>query len=492
MSEQQSSYRQIFKATSIFGGVQVFNILIGIVKSKVIAVLLGPSGVGLISLFNSTIQLLIQFSGLGIDQSGVRDVAQAYGTDNKSVISSTLKTVRRLVWITGLLGVVVTIALSPWLSEWTFDSPDYTWSFVLLSFVLLFTQLGNGQSMLLRGTRQIKKLAQASLLGALFGLCVSLPLYYFFGVDGIVPSLILSSAFVAAVFWWFAKSIKTEQCSQTISQTIEKSKSMIKLGVMMTLSALFGSIISYVVRAYISHEGGMGQVGLFSAGFMIIETYLGMVFAAMATDFYPRLAAINHESDKVNEITNHQSFIALLIVAPLIMIFIAMAPIVIKVLYSAEFLPIVLMMQIAVVGILFRTGSWSMSYIMLAKSRSKLFFVKEAIAGLFMLTVYLVGYSLFGLLGIGCAFVVATLFHLIECYFFVQRCSPFRFTRSYLVILFVEFVLAGGMIMTALWLDGFVQIMAFTLGIIVSGGISYRKLNDVMDIKGLIKQKLNK
>lgn len=492
MSEQQSSYRQIFKATSIFGGVQVFNILIGIVKTKVVAVLLGPFGVGLISLFNSTIQLLIQFSGLGIDQSGVRDVAEAYGTDNKKVISSTIKTVRRMVWITGLLGVVVTIALSPWLSQWTFNSPDYTWSFVLLSSVLLFTQLGNGQSMLLRGTRQIKKLAQASILGALFGLCVSLPLYYFFGVDGIVPSLVLSAAFVAAVFWWFAKKIKVDDCDQTIHQTISRSVGMVKFGVMMTLSALMGSIISYAVRIFISHEGGMAQVGLFSAAFMIIETYLGMVFAAMATDFYPRLAAINKETDKVNEVTNHQSFVALLIVAPLIMIFIAMAPAVVRILYSDNFLPIVLMMQIAVVGILFRTGSWSMSFIMLAKSRTKLFFIKEAIAGLFMLTVYLVGYSLFGLVGVGCGFVVSTLFHLIECYFFVQRCSPFRFTRSYMIIMFVEFVLAGGMIMATLWIDGFLQIMVYAVGIIVSGVLSFRKLNDVMDIKGLIKQKLNK
>lgn len=492
MSEQQSSYRQIFKATSIFGGVQVFNILIGIVKTKVVAVLLGPFGVGLISLFNSTIQLLIQFSGLGIDQSGVRDVAEAYGTNNNGIIASTLKTVRRLVWVTGLLGVVITIALSPWLSQWTFDSADYTWSFILLSSILLFTQLGNGQSMLLRGTRQIKKLAKASLLGAIFGLCVSVPLYYFFGVDGIVPSLILSSAFVAVVFWWFAKKIKVDHCDQTISQTISRSTSMVKFGVMMTLSALLGSVISYAVRIYISHEGGMDQVGLFSAAFMIIDTYLGMVFAAMATDFYPRLAAINKDTKKVNEVTNHQSFIALLIVAPLIMIFIAMAPVVVKILYSDKFLPIVFMMQIAVVGILFRTGSWSMSFIMLAKARTKLFFIKEAIAGLFMLTVYLVGYSLFGLLGVGCAFVVAALFHLIECYFFTQRCSPFRFTKSYVITLIFEFALAACMIMATLWLDGFLQMMVCAVGIIIASALSFRKLNDVMDIKGLIKQKLNK
>ncbi|MDP5081484.1 MAG: hypothetical protein NWP87_02425, partial [Winogradskyella sp.] len=54
MKVNQTSYRSIMKATSLFGGVQVFNIIIAILRSKIIAILLGPAGLGIVGLLNST------------------------------------------------------------------------------------------------------------------------------------------------------------------------------------------------------------------------------------------------------------------------------------------------------------------------------------------------------------------------------------------------------------------------------------------------------
>ena len=208
MLEQKEVYRQIFKATSIFGGVQVYNIIVGIIRAKVIAILLGPTGVGIISLFTSTIQLLNQATGFGVEQSGVRDIAEAYGTQDEKRISITFTVVRKIIWFTGLLGAIVCIIFAGSLSELTFGTSAHRWSFVILSGVILLTQLGNGQSMLLRGTRRIKELAKSSMLGATLGLLTSIPLYYFYGVKGIVPSLFLSSVFICSIYWLYARKLK--------------------------------------------------------------------------------------------------------------------------------------------------------------------------------------------------------------------------------------------------------------------------------------------
>ena len=58
MNKQQASYRQIMKATSLFGGVQVFQIIIAVVRSKFVAILLGPSGMGIVGLLTSTTGLV--------------------------------------------------------------------------------------------------------------------------------------------------------------------------------------------------------------------------------------------------------------------------------------------------------------------------------------------------------------------------------------------------------------------------------------------------
>lgn len=103
MPNQQSSYRQIMKATSIFGGVQVFNILIQLIRSKVIAVLLGPAGMGVIGLLNSTISLITSVSNFGLGTSAVRNISEADASGNTEKVRETLSVFRTLVWATSIL-----------------------------------------------------------------------------------------------------------------------------------------------------------------------------------------------------------------------------------------------------------------------------------------------------------------------------------------------------------------------------------------------------
>jgi len=67
--------------------------------------------------------------------------------------------------------------------------------------------------------------------------------------------------------------------------------------------------------------GGVAQVGLYNAGFMIINTYVGLVFTAMATDYYPRLAGVANDVSKTNTTINQQIEIAIIILAPILTIF---------------------------------------------------------------------------------------------------------------------------------------------------------------------------
>ena len=182
VQNQISSYRSIFKATSLFGGVQVYNILISIISSKFVAILLGPLGVGIKGLFQSSISMIEGFTSMGISRSAVRDVSLANGTGDHNKIGRTVCALKKLVWATGLFGMIVFIVLSPLLSKFSFGNYDYTLSFIFLSVILLFNQLSAGQWVVLQGLRRLNFLAKASALGATLGLLVSVPLYYLLGI----------------------------------------------------------------------------------------------------------------------------------------------------------------------------------------------------------------------------------------------------------------------------------------------------------------------
>jgi len=83
---ERSEYRSIFKATSIFGGVQVFNIFITIIRGKAVAVLLGTSGMGLNALFLSTLKIITQSTSFGLSQSAVKDIAEANGSGDIDMV----------------------------------------------------------------------------------------------------------------------------------------------------------------------------------------------------------------------------------------------------------------------------------------------------------------------------------------------------------------------------------------------------------------------
>ena len=70
-TEDIRNYRRIVKATGLFGGVQVINILCSLVKTKLIAVWLGAEGVGLIGLYNTTVDMMTSLTGLGLRNSSV-------------------------------------------------------------------------------------------------------------------------------------------------------------------------------------------------------------------------------------------------------------------------------------------------------------------------------------------------------------------------------------------------------------------------------------
>ncbi|MCB0476388.1 MAG: oligosaccharide flippase family protein, partial [Flavobacteriaceae bacterium] len=391
MSNERSSYREIMKTTSIFGGVQVFNILILIIRSKFIAILLGPAGIGINSLLNSTTSFIAGLTNFGLSTSAVKNIAAAFGTGDEKKIATVVIVLRRLVWITGLLGSIVTIILSPWLSKLSFGNYDYTMAYIWISCTLLFNQISSGQSVVLRGLRKINYMAKSSLSGSVIGLFVSIPLYYIWGVDGIVPAIILSSIAALLRTWYFSSKIKIDKVDVSLQRTKNEGKDMLMMGFMLSLSSLYALGKNYGIRVFIGNVGGMDQVGLFTAGFAIVNSYVGMVFTAMSTDYFPRLSAIAGDNQKANRLINQQAEIATLILAPIIAVFIIFINWVIIILYSDKFISIDRMMQWIALGIFFKASSWSMSFIFLAKGKSRLFIFNEVIGGTVMLIFQILG-----------------------------------------------------------------------------------------------------
>lgn len=491
LTEEQKSYRQIFKATTLFGGVQIFNIIIAIIRSKVVAVLLGPAGMGITGLLTSTTGFINSLTNLGLRTSAIKSIAATSSSENSEKVSTVISVLRRLIWVTGLLGTIVTAGLSPWLSKITFGSKDYTLAFIWISITLLLQQLGSGYSAVLQGLRQLKYLAKANVIGSLIGLIITIPLYYFWQFDGIVPVIILSSLTSMVILWYFSKKtgIKTVKISK---ETIMlEGREMIKMGFLLSLSGIITIGASYIVRIYISNTGGIEEVGLYNAGFAIINTYVGMIFTAMGTDYYPRLSAVADDNQKAKQLINQQAEVAIMILAPVLAIFLVFISWVVIIFYSNKFIAVNEMIHWAALGMYFKAASWSIGFILLAKGASKLFFWNELLGNFYILGFNIVGYRLAGLEGLGISFLAAYFIFFIQVFIIANHKYQFVFDKEF-------YEVAGLQLLIGLICFGIMKTLespwTYFTGtplILISVILSFRELDKRIDLRKLIKTQFN-
>lgn len=483
MSDSKASYQQILKATSIFGGVQFFTILISIVRSKIISVLLGPSGLGIAMLLNSTVALINGITGFGLETSAVKSISEANTSEDKLNLNRQISVLRHLIWFTGLLGMVVLIVLSPWISVLIFNSEKYTFAIVWISIAVLFKQLSGSNIAVLQGLRKLNYLAKANLFGNLFGLILTVPLYYYWKEEAIAPSIVIST-FIGFVFLWFyQKKIGVQPSKITTAEAFSEGKNLFRLGFMLSISGLITIFGGYLLQLFLNNESGVAEVGYYNAGFAILNSYVGMIFTAMSTDYYPRLASFSSDDVKIKEVVNQQALVGILLMTPIVVLFLMFTPLVVSLLYSSKFYSILPMLTWGILGMLFRTVSWSMGFILLVKGDSKLF-IKTAFGfNVILLLISVFGYFLKGLEGLGIAFVMYYCIHFIGLKIITKRKYNFSFDNEFNKLFLYSLGLCIGAFLVTNISNVYVKYGLLGLIFIVSALLTFVELNKKVNFK---------
>ena len=202
---QSGTYGQILRSTALVGGGAVVVVALGIVRTKAMAVLIGPSGMGLFSLFSSVADLARNVFGMGVSSSAVRQIAEAAGTGDQCRIGMTVAVLRRVSVGLSVLATAAILALARPLSRWTFGTDEYYLPTALLSLVVFFRIVSDSQGALLQGLRRISELTKATVIGAVSGTALSLILVFLYRESGVVPSLVAVAIMSLSATWWYSR-----------------------------------------------------------------------------------------------------------------------------------------------------------------------------------------------------------------------------------------------------------------------------------------------
>lgn len=483
------SYRSIAKANTILGSVQFITIIIGIVRSKLVALLLGPAGVGLMGLYQSTIDLVKSMSNMGIQTSAVRDVALANDANNKEELGQTKTVVSRIVWITGLLGFCIMFLGAPWLSEMTFGNRANVWAIRVLAVVPLITQLTVQHQVLLQGMRALKQLAMAGIWGGLIGLFINIPLFYIWGEGAIVPVLIIIAVASYLIAWYNARKLKVPHSMITWKESFQKGRGMVKMGFLIGITAMMDMIVVYVVKIAVQNWGSLTDVGLYTAGFAIVQSYVNLIFSAIGTDYYPRLASVSNNREEYCDTINKQFEILILVLTPMVLVFMSFSSELLYLLYSSKFIPANMMISWLAFGMLFRAYTWCRGYMYLAKSDTKIYFITYVIAFLTQLFLTLGGYKLWGLTGIGISFGLCYVVSNSYGYFIAKLRYGFQYGREQNKYMLFAIMSAASILIISYVIESPIRYLAYVLVIVFSSFYCYKELNKRLDISSIVKSK---
>lgn len=394
--------KTVLKAMSIFGGVQVITIICSIIRTKLVAIWIGAAGVGLFGLYNTAIEMISAITQLGLRQSAVRDIASS----SPSTISRIITVVRRWAWALGILGAFVTLAISPLLSRWTFGDDNHTLGFCALATVMFLTSITGGELAILQGLKRLRRLARASVWGVVAGLAISIPMFYYWRIDSIIPSIIAYTLATAIAATLYREKETKGNKKLSVNETFAMGRSFIILGIYMTISAFATMLISYIFMAYLNHTADTATVGYYQAGYTLINKYVGLIFTAIAMEYYPRLAQVNDSRTRTTAFVSHEMKLTLWILIPVITLFITADDLIVSLLYSSEFSVIIPFISWAIVGMVFRAISWCMAFVILSKGDGKIYLITEISSAMISLILNIVAFNLWGIAGLGAAYIV--------------------------------------------------------------------------------------
>lgn len=212
---------------------------------------------------------------------------------------------------------------------------------------------------------------------------------------------------------------------------------MIHLGVAMMWTGLIGSIAVYVTNALITSQISLQAVGIYSAAFALSGMFVNFVLQAMGADYYPRLTGVAGDHAAMNQLVNEQTNIGLLLAVPGLLATMTLAPWIVRVFYTTDFLPAANLLQWFILGCMIRVIQWPMGFLQLALGKSLVWFSTQTLFAVVHIGLIWLGLSIFGLEGVSIAFFLLYIFSLVIIKFVAWRLTGFRWSSETRQLLFV-------------------------------------------------------
>jgi PST family polysaccharide transporter len=462
----------------MIGGAQAVTILVSFVRAKMVAILVGPSGVGLMGILNTFNANIASVAGWGLGSTAIRTIGGAAVEQRGEKAASAIVLGRRLAWC-GLFCVVILAAPVGYL---TFSSTNYNWELLIAGVAVPFVILAALWTALLQSYGHEQAVAKTQILSALIGMLIGLPLIFFLGTLGIAISLLFASMVVAWMTWRNARLLIPDISSEHRASGLSE---LLKLGAALQVGAILSAAFAYFVRLMImrNHGGdsasGLRDAGFYHAAFTLTGILPGVIFSSASSDFYPRVAAACDE-DEARSLTETQIQASILLATPLLMCLMTVGDFLVHILFDAGFEPASDMLDWFVWATLAYLIAWPLGLWVMARRGKLIVALTQSTIGLAGLAAGWLLIPRFGLIGAAAAYLSSSAVYLLVLMIVLRRFSGrWLGFRTTVIVLLCASALFVGNFSAKTYCSGYCSIVLTvgTLVLCVGAYISLMKSN---------------
>jgi enterobacterial common antigen flippase len=396
------SFARILRSSALMGGAQVVVLMVAVIRNKVIAQLMGPAGVGLVGVLTAFNGNVSTMAAWGLGASGVRLIAASSEEEKAAKQGAVRKFGSRL----SIIGLIAALVLFWPTAQLTFASGEYALELLLGGFAVPCIVAGSIWSSILQAAGHVRSLARAQILSALGGLVIGLPLIWLFGSIGIAASLLLAAAVPLGFTWLVAR----RDCLSA-HEPVQAAdlRTLFNMGGGLVIIGAAAQLAAYIVRLTIIRNrgddqlAGLADAGYYQAAIAIAGSLPALVFGAMGTDFFPRVAATKDETE-ARLLSEKQIQAALLLAMPIFVGLITMGEQGVALLYADRFAPAIPLLTWMIWGVFCRLLGWPLGYWLVARGSMRTVIFVEVASNLAMASLPLLLMPWFGLAGAAIGF----------------------------------------------------------------------------------------
>ena len=364
----------LFRVIGYTGTAGVIRLFVGLISQKAIAVFVGASGLALIANLRNLLEVLGSFSSVGARNGIISEVAGTIDTSSLRLLFNSLLTL--------FIGASIIVMLMLfWQQEWIalqlfFGKPSGSLVLAVL-FSVPFIGLMVLVESVLTGKKAFKAVSNIQIITAVFTAVSMVVLLYFYDLKGGLIAILLRPFFGALLYVFYFKSTSYKSLlPDRLAFDLSKIKTLVPYMAMTLISVGCVHAIEVGLRTLISTRIDVESAGLWTAMNGISANYFIFITAVFSMYVFPRYSEHNTSFQLLKESKEILKTLLPIVTIGLILVYL-FRNLIIKLLYTSDFMSITSLFKWQLTADWFRVIFLVFAYYLVAKKRLVDFLIIE-------------------------------------------------------------------------------------------------------------------